>query len=333
MPHERQVQTPDEPHVLLYVNGLKKYFERANGELVRAVDGVSLAIQRGTTLGLAGESGSGKSTLARAILRLVEPTAGQLWFDGTDLRQLTAPQMRRMRRRLQIVFQDPLASLNPLMSAGDQIEDGMRFHRLHDKQRRRERVAELLDLVGIGQQFAAAFPHEFSGGQQQRIGIARALAVEPDLLVCDEPVASLDVSIQAKILELLAHLQRQLGLTYLFIAHNLAVIEQVADRVAILYLGRIVEIGSTEELFGNALHPYTQALLSAVPRLKSGAERRTQLEGEVPSPIHPPSGCRFHTRCPVAEPECSRIEPTLRPLPGRDHQVACHLVDIEDAAD
>lgn len=310
--------------VLLEVRELRKYFERGTGEVVQAVDGISFEIKRGTTLGLVGESGSGKSTAARAILRLIEPTSGQVIYDGTDLRKLRSWELQRMRRRMQMIFQDPLASLNPVMCVGDIIEDGMRIHSLYERRRRRDRVAELLDLVGVGQRFAPAFPHEFSGGQQQRIGIARALAVEPDFLVCDEPVASLDVSIQAQILGLLQELQAQFDLTYLFIAHNLAVIDQLSDRVAVMYLGQLMEIGSTEEVFDNALHPYTQSLLSAVPRIYPSADQRIRLEGEVPSPINPPPGCRFHTRCPVAEAQCRQITPELRPIPGHDHLVACH---------
>lgn len=311
---------------LLVVKDLKKSFPRG-GKLLRAVDGVSFTIRAGETLGLVGESGSGKSTLGRTILRLLEPDAGEIIFDGVDLRRLDREALRAKRREMQIIFQDPLASLNPQMSVGQAIEDPLVIHGVGTPAERREMVAELLDTVGIGREFISSFPHEFSGGQQQRVGIARALALRPRFIVCDEPVSALDVSIQAQIIALLLELKARFGLSYLFIAHDLGVIKHVSDRIAVMYLGRIVQIAPRDELFRNPLHPYTKALISAVPKIPRDGrptKRFETLKGEIPSPLDLPPGCRFHPRCPVAEPECRASEPELCEVaPG--HWVACHL--------
>jgi len=311
---------------LLVVKDLKKSFPRG-GKILKAVDGVSFTIRAGETLGLVGESGSGKSTLGRSILRLLEPDEGEIVFDGVDLRRLDGEALRAKRREMQIVFQDPLASLNPQMSIGEAIADPLVIHGVGTPAERREMVAELLDTVGIGREFISSFPHEFSGGQQQRIGIARALALRPRFIVCDEPVSALDVSIQAQIVALLLELKDKFGLSYLFIAHDLGVIKHVSDRIAVMYLGRIVQIAPRDELFRNPLHPYTKALISAVPKIpRDGRPTRRfeTLKGEIPSSLDLPPGCRFHPRCPLAEPECRASEPELSEVaPG--HWVACHL--------
>jgi len=316
--------------VLLDVRGLKTHFPVRRGPfgrvraLVRAVDGVSFTIRRGETLGLVGESGSGKTTIARTLLRLVEPTAGAAFFDGRDIFRMDARELRRFRRRAQLVFQDPYGSLDPRMTVGDAIGEVLRVHRLA-RGRERERIAELLELVGLSPALAGRYPHEFSGGQRQRIGIARALAVEPELLICDEPVSALDVSVQAQVLELLASLQRSLGLACLFIAHDLAVIEHVSDRMAVLYLGRIVEIGDTRDVIDDPRHPYTRALLSAAPEAAlDNVEGPIILAGEVPDPAEPPGGCAFHPRCPhpLRDAECARAVPRLAGKDAR-HCVAC----------
>ncbi|HEY9559119.1 MAG TPA: oligopeptide/dipeptide ABC transporter ATP-binding protein [Acidimicrobiales bacterium] len=295
---------------------------------VRAVDGIDLEIRRGETLGVVGESGCGKSTLGNALLRLVEPTAGRVVFDGHDITSMSARQMRALRRRMAMVFQDPYASLDPRFTIGQTIAEPLDVHRLHEgKQARRERVGELLELVGLDPRWQGRRPHELSGGQRQRVGIARALAGEPDLVVCDEPVASLDVSIQAQVLNLLAGLQRELGLTYVFIAHDLAVVEHLSDRIAVMYLGRIVEEGPADAVVDDAGHPYTEALLSAIPEPdppKARSGRRIVLQGDVPSPTDPPSGCRFRTRCPKVFDACDKIDPDLQPL-GDEHRAACLL--------
>jgi oligopeptide transport system ATP-binding protein len=317
---------------LLKVKDLKKHFAIRGGVLsrvidhVHAVDGVSLEVAQGETLGVVGESGCGKSTTGRCILRLIEPTSGEITFQGKDVRQMGTEQLRALRRDMQIIFQDPYASLNPRLTVGGIIGEALQIHNLAKNAREMEaRVVELLETVGLRAEHMHRFPHEFSGGQRQRIGIARALAVEPKLIVCDEPVSALDVSIQAQVINLLEDLQEKFGLTYLFIAHDLSVVEHISDRVAVMYLGRVVEIATAKDLYANPRHPYTEALLSAVPIPDPKVKRkRIVLQGDVPNPIRPPSGCHFHTRCPIAVAQCSKDVPHLKQT-TEGHWVSCHL--------
>jgi oligopeptide/dipeptide ABC transporter ATP-binding protein len=316
---------------LLEIRDLKKHFPVGEGLFsrgkgaVKAVDGVDLDVKEGETLGLVGESGCGKSTLGRAILRLIEPTGGEVKFQGKNLLALSQRELRDMRREMQIIFQDPYASLNPRMRIGDIVGEGLEIHKLAKGRAKRERVMELLHQVGLREDHYGRYPHEFSGGQRQRIGIARALAVSPKFIVCDEPVSSLDVSIQAQIINLLQELQEKLRLTYLFISHDLRVVEHISHRVAIMYLGKVVEIADSETIYRDPKHPYTRALLSAVPMPDTGRKKeRVVLEGDVPSPVNPPSGCAFHPRCSYRQPLCSQSEPPLD-FDADGHGVACHV--------
>jgi oligopeptide transport system ATP-binding protein len=314
----------DHKEELVRVRGLVKHFPvEGSDDVLRAVDGVSFEILRGETLGLVGESGCGKSTAGRCLLRLIEPTAGEITFDGRDVLSLDKRELRELRRAMQIVFQDPYASLNPRMKVGDIVGEPLVIHKIGTKNERRERVAGLLTRVGLDPEYMNRYPHEFSGGQRQRIGVARTLALNPKLIVADEPVSALDVSVQAQVVNLLQDLQQEFGLTYLFISHGLAVVEHISTRVAVMYLGRIVEVASAAELYEHPLHPYTQALLSAIPVPDPKRKReRIVLAGDVPTPINPPSGCRFRTRCPIAIDECARIDPELREV-APSHTVAC----------
>jgi oligopeptide/dipeptide ABC transporter ATP-binding protein len=322
-------------NVLLRVENLVKHFPINRGIFqkqvgaVRAVDDVSFEVKRGETLGLVGESGCGKSTTGRAVLQLHRPTSGSVYYDGVDLVKLKGEELRRMRRKMQMIFQDPYASLNPRMTVGEIIREPLLVHNISNEADANERVRQLLELVRLNPSFATRYPHEFSGGQRQRIGIARALALQPAFIVCDEPISALDVSIQAQVVNLLEELQDKFGLTYLFIAHDLSMVRHISDRVAVMYLGVVVEMADREELFKNPLHPYTQALLSAVPipdPVKEATRKRTILVGDVPSPANPPSGCRFRTRCPIAEPMCAEKRPEFREVkPG--HFAACFFAE------
>lgn len=323
-----------EEKVLLEVNNLKKYFPVKAGVFrktvgyVKAVDDISFYIKEGETLGLVGESGCGKSTTGATILRLEEATAGEVKFEGKDILSLNRKELREMRKEMQIIFQDPYASLNPRMTVADIVGEPLDIHNLaRNKKERNEKVRELLDSVGLTAEQMNRYPHEFSGGQRQRIGIARALAVEPKLIIADEPVSALDVSIQAQVINILQDLQEEFGLTYLFIAHDLSVVKHISDRVAVMYLGKIVEMTDKRDLYNNPLHPYTQSLLSAIPIPDPTFKKeRIILEGDVPSPVNPPAGCRFHPRCPKAMDICSQKEPEFKDY-GNGHYAACHLLD------
>jgi oligopeptide transport system ATP-binding protein len=324
-----------ENKVLVEVKGLKKYFPIKKGIIsrtvsnVKAVDDVSFTINKGETLGLVGESGCGKTTIGRTIIKLYEPTDGQIIYNGVNIAKHSPKEMIEYRRKMQMIFQDPYASLNPRMTVGDIIGEAIDIHKLMAGKERLERVQYLLERVGLNSEHANRYPHEFSGGQRQRIGIARSLAVQPDFIICDEPISALDVSIQAQVVNMLEDLQNELGLTYLFIAHDLSMVKHISDRIGVMYLGKLVEIAESNELYAHPTHPYTQALLSAIPVPDpdvSAAKKRIVLEGEIPSPIDPPAGCRFKGRCRYATAKCSEIDPVLKEVsPG--HMVACHLYD------
>lgn len=319
--------------ILLNVKDLVKHFPIKGGLLsktvgaVKAVDGVSFFIKEGETLGMVGESGCGKSTTGRVVLRLLEATSGEVWFQDKNVLELGKEEMRNLRRKMQIIFQDPYASLNPRMTVGNIIGEAMEIHGIAKGKDKEEKVAELLETVGLTALHMRRYPHEFSGGQRQRIGVARALAVDPKLIICDEPVSALDVSIQAQVINLMQDLQNKFGLTYLFIAHDLSVVKHISDRVAVMYLGKIVELAEKDELYKNPQHPYTQALLSAIPIPNPTLKRdRIILEGDVPSPVNPPKGCHFHTRCKYAMDICKQEDPNFKDY-GGEHFVACHLLE------
>lgn len=334
---ENDKGSQEDRKVLLDVKNLVKYFPVRAGLLqrvrawVKAVDNITFFIYEGETFGLVGESGCGKTTVGRTILRLIPATSGSVVFDGTDLFDLNASGLKRMRRNVQIIFQDPYSSLDPRMPIGESIAEGLRIHTDKNAQERYEIVVEMLTRVGMRADHARRYPHEFSGGQRQRIGIARALALRPKFIVCDEPVSALDVSIQAQVLNILRELQKDFSLTYLFIAHNLSVVEHFSDRVGVMYLGKMVEMASRDDLYRDPLHPYTQALMSAIPIPDPTLKRqRIILEGDVPSPLNPPSGCRFHTRCPLAFDKCSQEEPIFKDY-GEEHYAACWLLETGEA--
>ncbi|MCX7884787.1 MAG: ATP-binding cassette domain-containing protein [Caloramator sp.] len=312
---------------LIEVKNLKKYFKISKQDILKAVDNVSFNIRKGETLGLVGESGCGKTTCGRTVLGLYEATDGEILFEGKDISKLRGNEKKEFTKNAQIIFQDPYASLDARMTVGDIIAEGIDIHNLHTGKERTEKIYELLSLVGLNKEHASRFPHEFSGGQRQRIGIARALAVEPEFIVCDEPISALDVSIQAQVVNLLINLQRDLELTYLFIAHDLSMVKHISDRVGVMYLGNLVELASSGVLYDKPLHPYTQALLSAIPIPDPNVSRtrkRIMLEGEVPSPINPKPGCRFAPRCKFAKPICKEVDPVLKEV-EKDHFVSCHL--------
>jgi len=328
---EQQPSSQQADDILLDVRNLKTYYPVMGGLLrrrvawVKAVDDVSFAVRRGETLGLVGESGCGKTTIGRSIIRLLKPLSGEVIFDGKDILKLPRDQMKRARRDLQIIFQDPYASLNPRMPVGDIVGEGLMVHGIKNRKEREETVQHYLSVVGLRREYVRRYPHEFSGGQRQRIGIARALALRPKFVVADEPVSALDVSIQSQVLNLLKDLQKEFGLTYLFIAHDLSVVEYISDRVGVMYLGKMVELATAEELYANPRMPYTQALLSAIPMADPTVKRqRIVLQGDVPSPINPPSGCPFRTRCWLAQDICAEKTPPLREV-NKDHWAACHF--------
>jgi len=331
--YDRQNKLPVQKRDLIQVDGLVKYFPVRAGlfqhvkNWVQAVDRVSFTIREGETLGLVGESGCGKTTVGRTMLRLVEPTSGKVLFDGRDIFLLSERELKDIRREMQIIFQDPYASLDPRVPVGESLMEGLNIHGIGTQQERFDVMLDVMQKVGLEPYHARRYPHEFSGGQRQRIGIARALTLLPKFIVCDEPVSALDVSIQSQILNILKELQAEYSLTYLFIAHNLSVVEHISDRVAVMYLGKIVEMTSRDELFRNPMHPYTQALISAIPIPDPHLKRqRTILKGDVPSPLNPPTGCRFHTRCPIAVEQCAQEEPAFQEM-QIDHWVACWLAE------
>jgi len=317
-----------EKKTLIEVKNLKKYFTVGSGAILKAVDNISFAIKEGETLGLVGESGCGKSTTGRTIIRLYEATGGEVIYNGNNVHKLNKAEKKDFTKKAQMIFQDPYASLDPRMTVGDIVGEGIDIHNLYTGKERTERIYNVLETVGLNKEHASRFPHEFSGGQRQRIGVARSLAIEPQFIVCDEPISALDVSIQAQVVNLLIKLQRDLGLTYLFIAHDLSMVKHISDRVGVMYLGTMVEMTSSVELYKNPLHPYTQALMSAIPIADPKIEKsrkRILLEGDVPSPINPPPGCRFKGRCRYAKDICSQEMPEFREV-APDHFVACHII-------
>jgi len=318
---------------LLVIKDLKKHFITGSGKhkkVLAAVDGISFEIEKGETFGLVGESGCGKTTVGRTIARLYTPTAGEIIFDGVDIAKMPEKELKSFRPRLQMIFQDPYASLNPRMTVTDIIAEGIDTHKLYTGTARQERIFELLDKVGLKREHASRYPHEFSGGQRQRIGIARSLALNPEMIICDEPISALDVSIQAQVINMLEDLQNEFNLTYLFIAHDLSMVRHISDRIGVMYLGKMMEVAESDELYDHPYHPYTQSLLSAIPKAnprKKNFLNRIMLQGEIGSPINPKPGCRFASRCRYAQPNCFTDTPELRPIGGEKHFVACHYAD------